>query len=249
MEPGDELEAEDLKILVILFYYDRPNLVKIFLQSLKEQTYKNWELVFIDDSEQPLPGFKSLTDIFGTLESLKKIKYITTQDTQTQKEERGGSLIGKFANEAMLESKADIAIIGCDDDALLPTYFEKLNAFYKSRPFTSYSYCDAVVFNPLVDNWRDKLGEPASEHFINTNHNPHCMGNSKDSSQGSWRLDIIRTKYVRFPHPLTACLDYHMWMALYQVCGMGVFNGITGVLKAYWPKQLGGRGNTYGNTE
>ena len=30
-------------------YYNRPNLVRFALQSIKTQSYKNWEIVFVDD--------------------------------------------------------------------------------------------------------------------------------------------------------------------------------------------------------
>ena len=234
------------KFLILLFYYNRPRLVREALFSIRESGYKNWELAIVDDGSE-IPVADILLETFNN-EEIAKTKIYSTNQTKEQKIAQGGSIFGKYANDAMLESDADLCFMVCDDDCITPWYMDLLNDFYSSAPEVMYSYCDVITMDPTIDSWREKLKEPASDHFLNHNHNPHCMGNSKDSSQGSWRMKCIKEGGVRFPAPLTAALDYYVWLQLNQVYGPGVFNGIVGQVKSYWASQLGNT-SSYDNPE
>ena len=234
------------KFLILLFYYNRPRLVREALASIRESTYKNWELAVIDDgSDVPIEDI--LINCLSN-EELLNTKVYSTGQTKEEKIAQGGSIFGKYANNAMLESNADICFMVCDDDCITPWYMEQLNSFYIQNPSIMYSYCDVITMNPIEDFWRDKLVEPASPHFLNANHNPHSMGNSKDSSQGSWRMECVRGGGLRFPFPRTVALDYVLWEDLNRVYGPGHFNGTIGAVKSYWSHQLGNTGS-YDNPE
>jgi len=233
---------KDLKFLILFFYYERGSTAVASLKSVSAQTYDNYHLAFIDDSEDPSRGR------FLFCEFASNASYHHTKDTLEAKIARGGSMFGAKANEIMLASYADVVVTLCDDDCLTPWYLEELNKFYKANPSIMSSFCDVITYDPSVDNWEDKLKEPASDHFLNHNKNPHCGGNSKDSSQQSFRMQCVKDG-VRWASPLTACLDYHMWNSLYAHHGNAHYNGIIGQVKAYWSKQLGSRGDTYGNTQ
>ena len=43
---------EQLKFLILLFYYNRPEMVKNALQSINESTYTNFTIAFIDDGSE-----------------------------------------------------------------------------------------------------------------------------------------------------------------------------------------------------
>lgn len=230
----------DLKAAILLFYYERPGLVCSFLKSVQKQTYKNYELIFIDDSEDFQDGFNAFNN-----HNIENKTYIHTGDTLEAKQARGGSMFGHHANLALLESDADFVVVGCDDDALTPWYLEELNEYYKANLEVMYSYCDVITFDPSQRNWQDVLDQPASDHFLNHNHNDHNGGNSKDSSQMSFRLSCFKEGNARWVAPLTACLDFHMWNSLNFLYGPAVWNSITGQCKAYWSQQLGGRSETY----
>lgn len=232
----------NLRFLLLLFYYDREQIVKGTLESIKASHYKNFEVAFIDDTESPLGGSR-------VVDGLIDIKYYHTKDTQAAKEARGGSNFGAVANSIMLDSDCDVVIPICDDDGITPWYLGQLNKFYTNHPEIYSSYCDVIVHDPSTEKWSDVLDRDSSEWFLNTNHHPHCGGNSKDSSQMSFRMSCVKEGGVRWKHPLTACLDFHMWNELYIHHGPAVFNGIVGAIKGVWPKQLGARGDTYGNTE
>lgn len=238
---------ESLKFLILLFYYERPEIVKGALESIAASHYKNYEVAFIDDSEDYKPG-KAVYRQFLYKEGSSNL-YCHTEDTQEAKLARGGSLFGAAANAIMLASDADVVIPLCDDDRLTPWYLGQLNKFYTDHPEIMYSYCDVIIHDPSVEDWKDTLSRSNPEHFLNINHNPHPGGNSKDSSQMSFRMGCIKEGGARWLAPLTACLDFHMWNSLCNLYGVAHFNGTIGQVKAYWAKQLGGRGNTYGNTE
>ena len=42
-------KKEDMKVLILLAYFERPNMIKIALESIKRQSYHNWEVAFCDD--------------------------------------------------------------------------------------------------------------------------------------------------------------------------------------------------------
>lgn len=54
----------DLTILILLFYYNRPELVKNALFSIKNNNYVNWKLAFIDDGSL-INGEKIVRSIFN----------------------------------------------------------------------------------------------------------------------------------------------------------------------------------------
>ena len=119
------------KILVLLFYYNRPNLVKIALKSILEHSYSNWEIAFIDDASE-IPGKTIVEELLK--EHLNKIKFYNTNDSIENKLSRGqehGSIFGKYAQIAVEESDADYVLMLCDDDALYPGYLENLNKYFK----------------------------------------------------------------------------------------------------------------------
>lgn len=225
----------DLKFLILIPYFNRPVTVVNALESIAAQTYERENITasFIDDSE--VHGFWT-SDC-----RLNNVHYIHTEDTQEAKLARGGSMFGEFMNQEMLKSGADICFMVNDDDAIQPDYCEKLNKFYLDNPEVTYSYCDVVTYDPSVESWSTKVGLPPSDWFLNTHTHPHHMGNSKDSSQGSWRLSCIKEGTCRFPAPLTHALDYHFWCSLYSVYGPAQYNGINGAIKGIWSKQLGNR--------
>src|SRR5258706_11440151 len=66
-----------LKIQILLMYYDRPNIVKNALNSIKEMNYDNWELVFLDDGSVT-SGESIVKDILK--DSLHKVRFFNTND-------------------------------------------------------------------------------------------------------------------------------------------------------------------------
>ena len=88
-----------MKILILLFYYDRPEMVKNALKSIENSSYKNFTIAFIDDGS-PNPGKPVVEEILSS-ENLKKVVFYNTNQSSEDKNKQGGSIFGKYANIAM----------------------------------------------------------------------------------------------------------------------------------------------------
>ena len=217
---------------ILLFYYNRPVLVRNALQSLQETSYQHWELIFIDDSLETLPGKPIVEEYFG---NDKRIKYYCTNDTMEERHKRGTSIFGKTANQGINESNADIMLMLCDDDALYPTYLEGLNRFYLANSDIKYSYSHIILFDPTKEDYHNATMIPTFHNNLKAI-NPVC---NVDSSQVSWRLK--ETRDVQFPENKTIALDAVVFGQLFQKFGNCIFNGLIGQYKGWFDGQLGKR--------
>ena len=116
-----------MKILILLAYFNRPKMVRFALESIKMQSYKNWELVFVDDGSD-IPGRPIVEEILR--DDLDKIKFYNTNHSVKDKINQGGSIFGYYWTQAMYESNADISIMLCDDDGIFPDALENLSNYY-----------------------------------------------------------------------------------------------------------------------
>lgn len=228
-----------MKVSILLCYYERPDMVRTALQSIKNQTYENWELHFVDDSS-PTPGEPIVREILA--DHLDKVKFYHTNDpARMEGNSDGASIFGKFLNQACLESDSDISFLLCDDDALLPDYLEKLVEWYTNNPEEYYSYCHVVLFNPvkLVEEGRRLEDIPITTEWahgqpaFNLPTERTSAGGRVDSSQVSWRTDAFRVGGARYPYPETWHLDMALFNNLYEIYGPCLFNGIVGQYKGY----------------
>lgn len=240
----------DLKFLILLFYYERPKLVKNALQSLIDSTYRNYELVFIDDSENQSAGNTAYNWWWNN--NIKKEgpihgRYLPTQDTLEAKKARGASNFGYYANYAMEQSDADVAIMLCDDDGIMPMYLERLNIFYNANPEINYAYSHLILFDPLKEDFNEVKTRTIASPYLCWRHalNPFCQ---VDSSQVSWRLPQAKEKGIEFIYPRTENLDADIYAKMYNAWGNCVWTGFTGVFKGWHEKQLG-RTHSYQSPE
>ena len=213
-------------------------MVRNAIQSIVESDYKNWELAFIDDSDVP----ESEIDL-GTLfpvEDLHKIKIYKTNDTRGNKLARGGSIFGGYANQAIQESDANIVIMLCDDDALIPDYLTNLNNYYKNNPSINYAHSHVIEFNPLLESYKNKQKSPSQLNFDGL----IVPFNNVDASQVSWRIECSKQGGVWFPSPKTNALDYVLYTQLFNLYGNCHYTGFDGQYKAFHERQLG-RTNSY----
>ena len=252
---------KDLKFQILFFYYDRPEMSKRFaLKSILQSSHLNWELSFIDDSTNQ-DGDKVLGDFFDANSSyinqldyygnkvdfLNKIKFYKTGNVR----ENGHSIFGKFANQSMSESEADISLMLCDDDALLQDYLLNLNNFYINNPDVKYSYCHLLEYDPskiaeLEDIRRIPISDTygLSDHYIGfpLNYreclNPNC---TVDSTQVSWRRQDFVDCGVKFPFPQTRDLDASIYKQMFQNWGECCWNKTVGQYKGWFSDQLGKR--------
>ncbi len=232
------MEKKDLKFLIIFFYYNRPDMVRNALNSINKLTYKNFEVAFIDDGSETA-GEPIVRSILKP-SFLKKVKFINTNDTIEAKIAREGSEIGKYANKAIKESDADIVLMLCDDDALVPDYLNSLNRFYQYNPKIHYAYCKLKYYNPTETSYT--RAKPNEEDITNKLINPVT---NLDSSQVSWRRQSMLDKDFWFPHPRTRNLDavmfVHLWHHYKHCAPLKEY----GQYKAIFDDQLGNRNHGF----
>jgi len=223
-----------MKILILMCYYNRPNMVRLALQSLANQEYDNWQLVFVDDGSEN-SGRPIVEEILA--EHLDKIDFYNTNNTKQDKESQGGSLFGMYWNEAMYSSDADIAMMLCDDDALYGQYLKDLNDYYEAHPEIIHSYGHVSIFNPTeYTNVKDIPTD--TNIWLNTHTypiNPNC---SVDASQVTWRIENVKAHGIRFPFPLTINLDAALYEQLFRILGLCEYNGLITQYKGWHPDQL-----------
>lgn len=234
----------DKKILILLFYYDRPLMVKNALHSLAAQSYQNYEVAFINDT----PNVKGWDVLEYVKDHPSHTKYRVYDINQTSEEKKvqGGSIFGMFANDAIKDSDADIIIMLCDDDALVDDYLENLVEFYTHNN-CAWTYSKVKYYNPSVetyiqatDNFAQYAGQ-GSAIDLNSNTgiiNPFCRC---DASQVSFRRDCFVKGNVWFPYPQTRSLDATIFQKMFEVWGPCHPTNFYGQCKGVFADQLGSR--------
>ena len=227
--------VENDRILVLMCYYDRPNMVRNALSSLARQDYTNWEMVFADDgSGEPVENI--VKEVLGT--SFQKCRYVHIGDTVEEKQRRGGSVFGKVWNESLCGSCAGLAIMLCDDDVLVPGYLGRLAEWYQKNPEAKWSYCHVVLFDPFAEqDFTTTNGKRKSQssQSVNTVSRPAGF---LDASQVSWRTSCNKVGEIWFPHPQTRNLDETFFEKMSSVYGACPFNGMVGQFKGWCDDSL-----------
>lgn len=111
------------KVGVIMRTKDRPILLKRALQSVTQQTFKDWLLVIVNDGGDPGP----IHDMLATLDAelQKKIILVSHPD----------SIGMEAASNAGLEKlQTEYAMIHDDDDSLHPDYLSRTTAYLDNPP-------------------------------------------------------------------------------------------------------------------
>lgn len=242
---------KDLNFLIILAYYQRPQIVLNALESIKNLTYKNWNLDFIDDSGDT--NFQSTLFEYGLDNS--KVNYIPIGDSNEQKNLQGGSRHGQFINQSIQNSNSDIVIILCDDDALINGSFEYLNEYYQLNPEVNWAYSKVLFYDPSKEHYSKATKECSYSHpgssyeILNTWNkplNPYCK---VDSSQVSFRTKVFKESHIKFPSPQTRNLDASVFKRVFNHYGYCYPTFTYGQYKAAFDDCMGNRFKSNVNNE
>ena len=235
---------EYYQILILLFYYDRPEMVKNALKSINKSTYTNFTIAFIDDGSKN-PGRPIVKQTLNP-ELLDKVIFYNTNHSIEDKINQGGSIFGKLVNEAIQTTNCDLAIMLCDDDALTPGYLEYLNEYFKLNPKVDHCYSKVLFYDPTKEDYTQSKESTNFTHSgttYNLNHyttpiNPYCK---VDSSQVAWRIKCNIENNIWFPFPQTRNLDASLYKELYNKCGPSYPTHFYGQCKGTFGDQLGNR--------
>lgn len=228
------------RIIILLTYFERPNLVKNFFRSLLEANkyYSNWELAVIDDG--------STTPVKPIAERilkphLRQIKFYNSEMTPEMKKLSGGVFIGKYMNEAIKSSDADIGIMVGDDDEIYPDYLKNLAEFFDKNPDVLSCYSNVHVYNPLTEkscnaynlycedpNWKGHswFGKPINPAY------------KVDGTQVAFRLKCCKVFGAWNPYPIWINHDAEFFKELSARCGKSVYTGFISMYKGRHDGQL-----------
>lgn len=236
------------KFLIILAYYERPNIVLNALDSILEMDYDNYEVHFIDDGSKQ----RGEDVVRERCESIiDKFTFHYIDNTPQQKEQQGGSIHGKYLNIAIQESDADYVMILCDDDAMNPPFFSKFNEFLNNEGENKkpYYYSHTIIYNCLKESWKDGLKRRNSDHFTNKHTEPIEPHFKVDSSQIIYSRERFIEDGLSYPHPQTKNLDASIYSQMIHHWGLCHFNGLISQIKSHNRLNLGNRGSNLWNTE
>ncbi len=136
----------NLVSVIIPTYKRYPDMVKRAIQSVINQTYRNIEIIIVDDSPSDFEGRKMIENMIASLND-NRIKYIKHSDNM-------GACAAR--NTGIKESKGEYLAFLDDDDEWLPTKLEKQLAMM-SKPDVGLIYCRQIIVNDktktqVVDN-------------------------------------------------------------------------------------------------
>ncbi len=127
----------------ILTSYNRPNFVRQALRSVEQQTWKDYELLLVDDSDPEILDLLKVVEEFR-FPSLRQWPHCARHDGR-----RGENRLAVQINRALREARGDLVCYLADDDFLYPEWFEKGVRFFAERPnalqaFGSLHYTSSV---------------------------------------------------------------------------------------------------------
>lgn len=229
-------------ILILLTYYNRPKLVRNALNSILKANvhHQNWKLIFGDDAS-PIPGEPIARGILA--DHIDQVQFIRKNSTLQEKIDNGISL-GKYANEILKTTDAEIIVTLNDDDELHPEYFVKLNYFLTHHPEVLYCYSNIILYNPLIQKAEDinHIGGSYNEHTGPINLYGKC-----DASQVAWRISCNREYGAWFSEstiegnkkmPWATNTDAEFFDQLYEKCGPAYYSGFVSQYKGIHDYQL-----------
>lgn len=212
-----------IKILILISYYNRPLLLKKSLNSIikANEFHQNWELFFGDDGSH-IPGKPIVEEVLH--DHIEKITFANSNFTLDDKI-KSGLVLGKFANQAIRESDADVGIILCDDDELVPTYLANLNNFFIHNKDVLYCYSKIYIFNPI--NQDSSTIKETNNKYNQWTGLINPVG-KVDATQVAWRLNCCKqygawfsdsTKFVK-EKPWAKDTDRSFFENLFDKCGL-----------------------------
>lgn len=212
-----------MKILILSSYYNRPKLIRNMLKSLIEadKLHQDWELAILDDNS-PIPVQDIVEEeMVGYLEKIR----IENSNMSFEDKMQRGLVLGEYANRAIRESEADIGILLCDDDELVPEYLKQISDYFETNEYVKYCYSKIYVFNPfVVETKLQKCDNNKYNQWIG----PINPVGKVDASQVAWRLSCCKEDQAWFQEttkkseedPFLHDTDYGFFSNLHSKCGL-----------------------------
>lgn len=179
-------------VSIVIPCYNQEKYIADAIMSAENQTYKDIEIVFIDDCS---------TD--GSLEVANELKKKYTNIVVLKNETNLGVVDSR--NKAIDVAKGFYILPLDGDDTIEPTYIEKAVKVFDENPDVGFVYCKARKFGAVNEDWN--LPKFNKESFIFAN----CIVNSSLFRKS----DFIKLgKYKSYMYSWTE--DYDLWMSFVE---------------------------------
>ena len=179
-------------VSIIIPCFNQEKYITDAIMSAENQTYKDIEIVFIDDCS---------TD--GSLEVVNELKKKYTNIVVLKNETNLGVVDSR--NKAIDVAKGFYILPLDGDDTIEPIYIEKAVKVFDENPDVGFVYCKARKFGAVNEDWN--LPKFNKESFI--------FGNCIVNSSLFRKSDFIKLgKYKSYMYSWTE--DYDLWMSFVE---------------------------------
>lgn len=134
-----------MKISCILTSFNRPVLVRQALQSLADQSHRDFELLVVDDSDK-FDIEKVLKDF--DLPDVKIAHFDVTPEDRRKK-----NRLSMNINAGLEVAAGDLVTALCDDDYYYPGWFANASDFFEARPDVTVGFGKVVCSRSLEMAW------------------------------------------------------------------------------------------------
>jgi len=205
---------------IITSYKRKTDIVKRALDSVLSQTYKNIEIILVDDNREDEEGIKYSSDL-NTLISEISEKLSDDMSIRIIRTENGKHGAQAARNTGIAKAKGEYVAFLDDDDEWLPEKMEKQVKLMDEHPEAGMSFTAGYRVNenynpPFVKlyhgNFMDKVGY---RDLLRED----CIGTT---SQAFIRKEVLE-KVGGFDESLPARQDYEMWIRIsreYDILGV-----------------------------
>lgn len=169
------------------------------VDSIIEQTYKDWELYVVDDNKENNPYSESIKNMLAGLGDTR-IHYL-------RMEKNSGACAAR--NKGIQESKGEYVAFLDDDDEWYPEKLEKQIVKFKDSE-VGFVYCGFFMYNEIKDT-----GKSSWIQFTNENiYHRLLKGNFMGGTPGVIIRRECFDKCGMFREDMPSSQDYEMWLRL-----------------------------------
>ncbi len=137
-----------MSVSIVIPSFERPLLLGILLQSIKNQTFKNFEVIIVDDYS------KNFAEIQKVVEPFKSAFPLTL----IQNDKRSGAPVSR--NKGIRLAKHELIALVDDDDEWFPEKLKcQIDLFEKSDDRTGLIYTWTMIVDPERNILREDKGE------------------------------------------------------------------------------------------
>lgn len=180
-------------VSVVIPTYGRLGYLASALQSVRNQSYSNYEMIVVDDN----------TDTARSLNVKKLCVRFNAKYIKNYKSKGGCGA----RNSGILSAKGDVIAFLDDDDVWHPEKLVRQLEYMESNDNAVAVYCNYYIYHESVDAFKRISGAPST-----MSHRDLLKGNCPASTSLIMIRREVLIKYQNFDEELPSFQDYDMWL-------------------------------------